>query len=206
MIPMTVLRHRGRPRGKAPEAFDLQRNGWKPGLPARRQRSNRTALPTTDYPTTPTRNRNVYRRIEGLQANVVRPQLPHEFKTRQIIIQSGANVWPHEMKTAEALAAAGRTVEFIRRSEEQRTTSADAIIDGIVWEMKAPKASNLKAIEKNLRKALDQSNCVILDSRRMKGIPDHAIERELQACAAGRIKNLKRLLFVNRKAQVIDIK
>lgn len=66
--------------------------------------------------------------------------------------------------------------------------------------------SNLKAIEKNLRKALDQSNCVILDSRRMKGIPDHAIERELQACAAGRIKNLKRLLFVNRKAQVIDIK
>lgn len=42
--------------------------------------------------------------------------------------------------------------------------------------------------------------------RRMKGIPDHAIERELQACAAGRIKNLKRLLFVNRKAQVIDIK
>ena len=148
---MTVLRHRGRPRGKAPEAFDLQRNGWKPGLPARRQRSNRTALPTTDYPTTPTRNRNVYRRIEGLQANVVRPQLPHEFKTRQIIIQSGANVWPHEMKTAEALAAAGRTVEFIRRSEEQRTTSADAIIDGIVWEMKAPKASNLKAIEKNLR-------------------------------------------------------
>lgn len=45
-----------------------------------------------------------------------------------------------------------------------------------------------------------------LDSRRMKGIPDHAIERELQACAAGRIKNLKRLLFVNRKAQVLDIK
>lgn len=43
-------------------------------------------------------------------------------------------------------------------------------------------------------------------ARRMKGIPDHAIERELQACAAGRIKNLKRLLFVNRKAQVIDIK
>lgn len=130
---------------------------------------------------------------------------PMNSKRGQIIIQSGANVWPHEMKTAEALAAAGRTVEFIRRSEE-RTTSADAIIDGIVWETKAPKASNLKAIEKNLRKALDQSNCVILDSRRMKGIPDHAIERELQACAAGRIKNLKRLLFVNRKAQVIDIK
>lgn len=124
----------------------------------------------------------------------------------QIIIQSGANVWPHEMKTAEALAAAGYTVEFIRRSEEQRVTSADVIIGGVVWEMKAPKAPNMKAVEKNLRKAMDQSDCVVFDSRRMKGIPDHAIERELRVCAAGRVKKLKRLLFVNRKAQVIDIK
>ena len=59
LMPMTVLRHRGRPRRKAPEAFDLRRNRWKPDLPARCQRSNCTALPTTNYPTTPTRNRNV---------------------------------------------------------------------------------------------------------------------------------------------------
>lgn len=124
----------------------------------------------------------------------------------QIVIQSGANVWPHEFKTAEALSAAGYTVEFIRRSEEQRTTSADVIMDGVVWEMKAPKASNMKAVEKNLRKALNQSNCVIFDSRRMKGIPDRALERELHVCAANRVKGLKKLLFVNRKAQVIDIK
>ena len=124
----------------------------------------------------------------------------------KIIIQSGANVWPHELKTAEALAAAGYSVEFIRRSEEQRVTSADVIIGGVLWEMKAPKASNMKAAEKNLRKAMDQSDCVIFDSRRMKGIPDHAIERELRVCAVGRVKKLKRLLFVNRKAQVIDIK
>ena len=124
----------------------------------------------------------------------------------QIIIQSGANVWPHEMKTAEALAATGYSIEFVRRSEEQRVTSADVIIDGVVWEMKAPKASNMKAVEKNLRKAMDQSDCVIFDSRRMKGIPDYAIERELRVCATGRVKKRRRLLFVNRKAQVIDIK
>ena len=110
------------------------------------------------------------------------------------------------MKTAEALAADGRTVEFVRRSEEQRATSADVLMDGIVWEMKAPTASNMKAVEKNLRKALDQSDCVIFDSRRMKGIPDRAIERELRVCATGRVKALRRLLFVNRHAQIIDIK
>ena len=127
-------------------------------------------------------------------------------KRGHIIIQSGVNVWPHEMKTAEALAADDRTVEFIRRSEQQRVTSADVVMDGLIWEMKAPKASNMKAVEKNLRKATGQSAYVIFDSRRMKGIPDHAIERELRVCAAGRVKALKRLLFVNRQAQVIDIK
>lgn len=127
-------------------------------------------------------------------------------KRGQIIIQSGANIWPHELKTAEALAAASFTVEFVRRSEKERETSADVEIDGVLWEMKAPRASNMKAVEKNLRKAVNQSDCVIFDSRRMKGIPDHAIERELRVCAAGRVKKLKRLMFVNRKAQVIDIK
>jgi len=124
----------------------------------------------------------------------------------QIIIQSGANVWPHELKTAQAFTAIGKDVEFVRKSDEQRVTSADVVMDGIVWEMKAPKASNMKAVEKNLRKATAQSAYVIFDSRRMKGIPDHAIERELRVCATGRVKALKRLLFVNRQAQVIDIK
>lgn len=110
------------------------------------------------------------------------------------------------METAVALSRAGYNIEFIRRSEEERVTSADIIMDGIVWEMKSPKASNLKTIEKNLRKATKQARNVIFDSRRMKGIPDHAIERELRTCANGRVANLDRLLFVNRNSHIIDIK
>ncbi|MDR0350396.1 MAG: hypothetical protein LBH64_02455, partial [Coriobacteriales bacterium] len=41
----------------------------------------------------------------------------------KIIIPSGANVWPHELKAAQALAAIGLTVEFIRRSERERELS-----------------------------------------------------------------------------------
>lgn len=128
-----------------------------------------------------------------------------EKKRGQIVIDSGANVWPHEMRTAEALAAAGYTVRFVLRSEEQRVTSADILMDGELWEMKSPVSSNMKAVEKNLRKACDQSCCVIFDSRRMKGLPDSAIERELRACAKGRIRRLKALKMVNRKGTVIDI-
>lgn len=126
-------------------------------------------------------------------------------KKGMIIIASGVNVWPHELKTAESLAEAGFVVEFVRRSEEQRARSADCLIEGELWEMKAPTASNMKAVEKNLRKALGQAPRVIFDCRRMKGIPDTAIEREVRVCAAGRVRGLKRVLFVNRKGKVVDI-
>ena len=101
-----------------------------------------------------------------------------------IIIGQGVNVWPHELKTAQSFAAIGKDVEFIRRSEEQRVTSADAVIDGLVWEMKAPTADNLKAVERNLERGRWQSENIIFDCRRMKKVPDAAIEREVrkQAC------------------------
>lgn len=123
----------------------------------------------------------------------------------KIIISPDVNVWPHEMKTAEALARAGFTLEFIRRSEEQRATSADVIIDGLVWEMKAPKSDKLRRVQRSLRNALHQSQNVIFDSRRMKGIPDAPIERELRKYAA-ELRKLKHLMFVNRKGEVLVIK
>lgn len=122
----------------------------------------------------------------------------------KIIIQSGANVWPHELKTAEALAAAGYSVEFIPRNNNRYDKSADVLMDGIIWEMKAPKSDKLHMVEQNLRRALKQSSNIIFDSRRMKGLPDHAIERELRKWGK-ELRSLKRLLFVNRHAQVIDI-
>ena len=124
----------------------------------------------------------------------------------KIIIEPGLNVWPHELRTAKALAEAGYTVEFIKKSNTPHEKTADIMIDGMLREMKAPNGSSLKRVEKNIRRALAQSCNVVFDSRRMKGIPDSAIERELRTCAFGRVKRLDHLLFVNRKGAVIDIK
>lgn len=124
----------------------------------------------------------------------------------KIIKQFGVNVWPHEQTTAEALVAVGYTVEFVRRSEEKRSTSADVLINGEVWEMKAPTSDSAAAIEKNVRKALHQSKWVIFDSRRMgRAVSDITVERELRKCAAS-LHSLRRLLFVNRAGEVVDIK
>ena len=122
-----------------------------------------------------------------------------------IIAPSHFNIQPHELATARAVADAGCNVEFTRRTWGNRVTSADVVINGVVWEMKSPQASDNKAIERNLRKASKQSCNVILDSQRMKGASDTEIERRLRTISA-HIKAIRRLWFINRNREIIDIK
>lgn len=96
-------------------------------------------------------------------------------------------------------------MRFIRKSEEEFHVSADVYIDGVVWEMKAPSSTQLRRVQRNLRRAVHQSSYVMFDSRRMKKIPDTAIERELRKWAK-EMKELKGLLFVNRHGTVLSIK
>ena len=123
----------------------------------------------------------------------------------KIIIAPDLNVWPHEYETAKALAMAGMTVEFIRRSEEYRTTSADVIVNGLIWEIKAPESDKAKVIEKNLRKALHQAKNVIFDARRMKKLPDMVIEREVRKWGF-ELRTIKHLIYVNPSGEVCIIK
>ena len=126
-------------------------------------------------------------------------------KNGKIIIDPEINIWPHELKTAEALATAGYTVQFVRRSMEFRARSADLLIEGELWEMKAPTSDKASAVDKNVRKALHQAKCVVFDSRRMKRISDNQIERELRK-SVSMLHSLRHPIFVNRRAEVIDIR
>lgn len=128
-----------------------------------------------------------------------------ESRSGKIIIEPGVNVWPHEMATAKAFAEAGYTVEFIRRSEGHRVTTADVVINGVVWEIKSPESHQLKVVEKNIRLALHQSRDVIFDSRRMKKLDNDRIEREVRKWAA-QLPSLRRLFYVNRRGEVVKIK
>jgi hypothetical protein len=122
----------------------------------------------------------------------------------KIIIPGDVNVWPHELKTAQALAATGRIVEFIRKSERNREHSADVFIDSVKWELKAPTGGAMKVVERNLKKARWQSENVVFDSRRMKKIPDAAIQRELSKWLR-EFKEIKQILFVNRHGVVVEV-
>ena len=71
----------------------------------------------------------------------------------KIIKLGGLNVWPHEQAMADILASAGHTVEFIPVNNRKNEHTADCLIDSEKWEMKAPRAGNLKTVERNLKRA-----------------------------------------------------
>jgi hypothetical protein len=122
----------------------------------------------------------------------------------KIIVPGDVNVWPHEMETAKSLAFVGYAIEFIRKSNRDRETTADVLIDGMIWEMKAPRSGKKSSIEDNLKKAARQSDKVVFDSRRMKHLPDAMIEQELSS-QLHRSKKINQIIFVNRHGRVIDI-
>lgn len=122
----------------------------------------------------------------------------------KIEIPKGVNVWPHEYQTAVSLSRAGHHVKFIRKSEIDGESTPDIIMDGQAWEIKAPTASSVRAVDRNVRKALKQSSRVIVDARRMKGLSDSVVQREL--CKHAReMRSIKGLIMVDHNGAVIDI-
>lgn len=125
-------------------------------------------------------------------------------KQGKIIEPAKVNIRPHERSTARAIARTGMVVEFVIKSEYTHTNSADLLIDGIVWEMKSPQTDKWTQLEKNLKRASKQSPYIIIDSQRVKRMQDRTIQNFLIAKFKAN-KSIKRLLFVNRRREVIDI-
>ena len=117
--------------------------------------------------------------------------------------EPGAKPKPHEYFTAEALADAGYNVRFIPSSVNM--SMADCYINNTIFEIKAPEGKNTDCIERNLRKAVHhQSPNIVFDSFRIKNMQDRSIQSFLLE-RLRRGHGIQRILFVNRKREVIDI-
>lgn len=84
------------------------------------------------------------------------------------------------------------------------TKSPDILMGGVKWELKSPRTDKLSAIERNLKRATKQSENIIIDARRLHKIHDATVQRFLVQKFKQQ-KTISRLLFVNRKRQIIDI-
>ncbi len=122
----------------------------------------------------------------------------------KVIKVAGLNVWPHEQVMADQLAKAGYVVEFIPTSNAKYQSTPDVLLDGEKWEMKSPRASSLKAIERNLKLGSWQSSKIVFTARRMKGIPDKAVQREL-AKKVAELPRITAVKFITRHGEIIDV-
>ncbi|MBQ2672807.1 hypothetical protein IJG01_02460 [Candidatus Saccharibacteria bacterium] len=87
----------------------------------------------------------------------------------------------------------------------EREHSADTYVDNAKWEFKSPTAKHTKTILKNLKESKWQANYVVLDSRRMKRVPNAAIFREVIANIK-QIPEIKRLKYISKKGKLLDVK
>lgn len=122
-------------------------------------------------------------------------------KKGQIIIPAGRKPWPHELRVAEILAAAGHMVEFL---PETSLKTADIRLDGVEYEIKSPFTNKPDKLERNLKRALKQSKNIIFDSSRTKNIRDDKLYKFLMT-KAGQQKQIGRLIFITKRGRTIDI-
>lgn len=122
-------------------------------------------------------------------------------KRGRVVTPADANPWPHEQKVVKILALAGHYVEFI---PETNLKTPDIYLDNTIYEIKSPITDNPKKIIRNVKRALKKSPNVIIDSSRVKGLNDEAIQRTLKNKVKD-LPGLKNLLFINKRGQIIDI-
>lgn len=113
------------------------------------------------------------------------------------------NVLPHEMHSALALGKAGYEVRFLAPRIISKT--ADAYVNGVLFEFKSPEGSSSRSIEHILKKAAKQSPNLVIDSSRVKNMRDRSIQNFLITWLKSNRTGIKRILFVNRSGDVIDI-
>lgn len=118
----------------------------------------------------------------------------------KVVKLAGANPWPHEERVAMILALAGHLVEFI---PEEHIKMPDFYLDHTLYEIKSPVSDKVKAIERNITRALVKCPNVVFDSSRMKVRDDQVLRELIKLRRAG--KGLKKLLLINKRGMIIDI-
>lgn len=122
-------------------------------------------------------------------------------KRGRVVTPADANPWPHEQKVAKILALSGHYVEFIPKANLK---TPDIYLDNTIYEIKSPITNNPKKIIRNVKRALEKCPNVIVDSSRVKGSSDKAIQRTLKNKVKD-LPGLKSLLFINKRGQIVDI-
>ncbi len=124
-------------------------------------------------------------------------------KKRGCITPNGVALEKHEYNTVLFFTELGFDVGLIPRSNKIGERSPDVWMQGLSWEMKAPKGDGSSLMKNTIQKAVRQSENVIIDLRRTKRYQVKClkeIEREFRNS-----KSLRRLKIITKTGRLIEL-
>ncbi len=115
---------------------------------------------------------------------------------------SQSDLQPHEVNTINYFISKNKFVEIVTPTFHRK--SPNIVMDGVAWEMKAPKSNGKYTIEHAFQAASKQSENIIIDLRESK-MPSQKALTKVKREAKLRTK-LKRVLLITKSGRLLDIK
>lgn len=129
--------------------------------------------------------------------------MAHNKKLGSIITPHGLHPEAHELATVDVFTALGKNVAFLAPNRNKNSKTPDVIMDGIRWEMKSPTCNSKTTISNTLKRAVRQSSCIILDTRRTK-LPDKSIQYEIERNLP-LAKSISKVIMITKTKKIIEI-
>lgn len=126
-----------------------------------------------------------------------------EVKRQGVIIPNGVLLEAHELSTVVLFTKLGYDVELIPRSNTEGVHRSDMIMNGLEWEIKAPKGEGKSLIKNTVQKALRQSANIVIDLRRVKRRQEKCIIELKREFALSR--SVKRMVIIKKSGEMIDL-
>ena len=126
------------------------------------------------------------------------------YMKKGVLIQNGVHLEDHEWKTVKYFLDKGIKVELLPKSDIKDFHIGDFIMEGLVWEAKAPIGDGKKNVENKVQEASHQSSNIIIDLRRSRMQDDKAAKAYEQEF--WKHKGLRRMKIIRKDGNLIDIK
>ncbi len=118
--------------------------------------------------------------------------------------RNGVIICAHEELTVKYFLEKGENIVLNMPVCVPNNKNADFLMRGVLWEVKSPVSDNVCSMETTLKRAVKQSQNVIIDLRRIKG-EDVCLFRILQR--KGReIRRLRWLLIIRKSGELFELK
>lgn len=118
------------------------------------------------------------------------------------LTQNKVHLEDHEYKTVKFFLDRGYDIELIPPSRIKGYHTPDFVMNGLPWEMKAPKGTGKYTVQNTMQIATHQSVNIIIDLRRTKMAESRAINEFKNAFIKS--KNVKRMKIITKAEEILD--